>query len=83
MYAGDSLIGMAEEGHNTFYRHYLINATQTVEVTLTRIAGKGYPSLMVKTRKEETFPNARQANSYDWKEITDSETPSVTIRMTT
>ena len=52
LYQNDELAGMAFEGQNTYYRHFLTDDTVRIRVTLERLRGKGLPTLFVKFANE-------------------------------
>ena len=68
LYAGDSLIGVAWKGQNTYFRHFLTDINHTVQITLHRLSRKGYPKLMVKFKDGIMLPVSDSPNTYDVKQ---------------
>lgn len=82
LYANSTVMGVANILQiDNQYRHYLISPNQTIELTLTGIFGKGYPSLMVKVAGKPTTISSQNSLSYDFRKDLDSATQSVNMTL--
>ena len=69
LYANNTQMGVANSSKiPTQYRHLLIAANETVQISLTGIYGKGFPKLMVKISNMQTIVNSNNFVTYDFIE---------------
>jgi hypothetical protein len=64
LYSGTTLVGIAEKNIPTYYRHFLIGNTHTLNIALTGF--KGNPYVMAKVSNIRVKGDAVNAATYNW-----------------